>query len=997
MKKRMNKRQIFKLLAAWIVLLTISSCAEDIYGIGEAQGEKCVVSVNFNSVENKQVDVTRATDKENALNNLQVFVFDENGKLKGYKYIGDASQLKQDGSVGSVDIKTTTGNSYIYGVANVPTSIYKIGTNPDNKSIPTSVTDAESDEWDEDYVQDGKSSFKLSDLKSIPFIRESEQYNITDGKYMMSGVMNDGLPCNITQGNKVMPLNNDGSENTSAEPLIKLRRVVSKIKLTVKEGTGVSFTPTGYELRNIPRRGALVDNGDDVKVAPSDFETMSGVFDSQNTTNTTVDGDKVVTYMFEDISLPENRQNQNLKANTPTTWKEREADNGDHKADKVFSNAPENATYLVIKGEYDGPLSKTDQTSVAATVTYFIHLGDFSTGNYGDFNVDRNCTYTYAITISGVSDISVDVDKDQDGSGEGLVLNLKNGYVNYVDSHYAQADVTFNKSDVTTEYGEDGSEKQSFIYFIAKDIRGTTGVCRLVKTKAGAYSIERGSSSMWSTETLSQSYSTESWEPINADWVEFKEGSDQWYPGKGHSSLKRLVAVLKELIDNKDKTSFWTNGKKVYTCYINENYYEDRLWSDFVNTDSRYVYICRELKNSTDNRTINGAVIYGVSQNSIQTFYNLSEASLVNAYGCETDYDDNYACRSNNVGSKLSLSWGTKSTKSESDWNGQLNTLAETKNNEIRKNGYSDGDRLWSRFKDTDYTGTMKYQWAQYACMSRNRDNNGDGKIDDDEVRWYAPTIKQYTGLFIGKDAINAEARLFNGNTKDISEDKSYGGNSWLHRLSPSIHYWSSYNESAFMYWAEEGMATSNKAPGKNSEDFAPWGIRCVRNLPKDKGTGTGEGATPAVYYTYNNKKFLLENMNTNAVRKSVQDDELNPHEEAGTSSYNNMPALSFVVASNLSVATTMKNATTDAQTVCSQYTEDGFKWRAPNLAELALIFIATGAKAADSNSYLACRTKFSNPDFRYSWVIDDANQVSMRAKSSWAENAYIRCVRDVK
>lgn len=29
------------------------------------------------------------------------------------------------------------------------------------------------------------------------------------------------------------------------------------------------------------------------------------------------------------------------------------------------------------------------------------------------------------------------------------------------------------------------------------------------------------------------------------------------------------------------------------------------------------------------------------------------------------------------------------------------------------------------------------YRFLRYSCMTRNRDNNGNGVIDQDEVRWY--------------------------------------------------------------------------------------------------------------------------------------------------------------------------------------------------------------------------------------------------------------------
>lgn len=49
--------------------------------------------------------------------------------------------------------------------------------------------------------------------------------------------------------------------------------------------------------------------------------------------------------------------------------------------------------------------------------------------------------------------------------------------------------------------------------------------------------------------------------------------------------------------------------------------------------------------------------------------------------------------------------------------------------------------------------------------MQRNRDLNGNGKIDPDEVRWYMAAIDQLSDLWIGENSFDAEARLFKGST----------------------------------------------------------------------------------------------------------------------------------------------------------------------------------------------------------------------------------------
>lgn len=965
-------KHIYRLLTIAYAVCLLTSCAEETLGLAGSNGDKVTLSLQYSESTPRVVRVSRtaATTAENALNNLQVFVFDENGKLKGYKYIGDRSLLKQDGSKGTVDIKTTTGDAYIYAVANVPTSLYTISS---DNAIPTTVDDA----WNEDKAQAGDIDFTLNNLKKILFNRAVGDIDITEANFMMSGSVNNGALCTISRSGNITTLTNPTSGSDDA--VIKLHRIVSKVKFRVTAGSGVTFTPTKYDICNIPISGSLIEDG--TTSTESTFTTYTNTFSAQDT-----ETENNRTYNTFTVYLPENLQ-QKKNSETLSSWEDREADNGTEAADKVFTNAPDNGTYLVLYGNY----SNSGGTIIAET-KYFIHLGDFRSANYDDFNVERNCYYIYTVTITGVNSLTIDSEifKDEDGSGEGIVLNLKSGTVHNLDSHYGKVDITFNKSDISKiKVGETWYDG---IYFLTKDIRGTSGICA-VYIDGSTVKVDKGNTGVFSGD-----------EAFNADWLEFREGSDQDYPGKGSSKLKSLVAVLKELLENRNNTSFWGNSAKTYTCFVNENFYDDRHWNEFVNKDQRYMYIARELTPSTDGRTLNGNVIYGIRQRSIQTFYDLAEASTINAYGCETNYDDNYENHSSNTFTAQSLCWGDKGGNisqwaANEEWNGHNRMLGFL--GFATKTSSKGTTTTWSRLRNSDSKGYDQYRWARFACMSRNRDNNGDGVIDADEVRWYAPTIQQYIGMYIGKDALEPEARLFNGNTNNLNKDWY-----WLSRKSPALHYWSSTTNLAnFIYWAEEGLALGNRTVGLGSNsDAAPCAIRCVRNLPKDIGA-SGAGAEPDKYYTVSEREFNLTHMYKSALRTIPQETELIPHTEADPA---NKPAQKFVVAQNVSASTTSIHAAMDEVTVCSQYTEGGYKWRAPNLMELGLINVVLGDEAQHSNDHRACRTHFSNTNFRYSWIINDNNDdgtdkpgyIQMNGTSEAQKPdtpVVIRCVRDIE
>lgn len=109
---------------------------------------------------------------------------------------------------------------------------------------------------------------------------------------------------------------------------------------------------------------------------------------------------------------------------------------------------------------------------------------------------------------------------------------------------------------------------------------------------------------------------------------------------------------------------------------------------------------------------------------------------------------------------------------------------------------------------------------AMEACMSRNRDINGDGKIDASELRWYLPAMRMYLRIIIGSEAI--------GNPLwDFSQDEVRSG------ISNNVYWGNAHVVSSNyqMLWAEEGMSITTQGSKMFGSDGYPWQLRCVRNL----------------------------------------------------------------------------------------------------------------------------------------------------------------------
>lgn len=1018
----MNRILTYLLMAC----VCLSSCTDDTHELASAADNVPVtLTLSYKNMAPVEVE-SRATDaEENAIYDLEVFIFDKEGKLKGWKKVDQSNNAGWDQVNQTIQVKTRTGKSYIYAIANDGGDIYS------EESDKAGVT------FDEVDALRQNIEFTRNDFKALQFRRVSGEIDCQ--RFAMSGSVNGEDGCTIA-------LNGDGTgyvsePTTDDDRKIALRRIVAKVKFEIKAADGIKFVPTGYDICNIPTKVNVVKG----------LETVTGC-EYENVTGLTFGTQ--ATHTFE-VYLPENMQ---VAKKTVSELVKRETNNyGDNIDNKTFTNAPENGTYVVLYGDYEKAADNE-----YGNVEYTIHLGDFSK-NVNDYNNERNYKYTYTITVEGVNNIKKEAKKEQGAGGlqpgaEGYIVNYKSGKSYILDSHYEQVMMRFYYNEIYAM--KHNSEGTHGYVFGVKTPFGEITHMEVTDKENGSYPEVKVSHPGDGVNGNVEHYVRE--ETINGvdiDWIEFYLHSG-WYDEdhpkgvgviNGYSTTEgqkynivELLAYLYEHADYEDMQNNWSSSSDDrgpyidVACYISENYYEHKSWDTYVNQEPRSFYIASNVDISNDKASTYITANYHVSQYAIQTFYDRSQADKIVAYGCETINDeaeiDPNTGKPRGIGmmeaplnsiaqvqgkGRASVDVGDRSKQNALDWEG----VPQNRNggnvdgtNSLTFDGRylmkrdlggtaNGGDNQWN--DETIWNYELSKQYLYYACMARNRDLNKDGKIHDQEIRWYTPSLPQYMGLWIGEDAMATNARLYTGNTQNPRIMKepnvnyntgtgvinSIGGDGLDKDAQNFMHYFTSSNPLR-TFWAEEGL----------SYGYAPWDtgkddggerdelnyVRCIRNLksgtPDNPYNGvdqkTGEEIIKSnEYYTYDEENHTIDMtyVDRSALRTSVIMGELGKHHERDPQ---NKVRSRFQVAedraSNGYDKFTLKEVQTGigSDSPCYDYKEGNEAngtWRVPNQREFALGVILGEINTGESKKgqVEVCRTQYSGAH-RYGYYVLD-------------------------
>lgn len=523
--------------------------------------------------------------------------------------------------------------------------------------------------------------------------------------------------------------------------------------------------------------------------------------------------------------------------------------------------------------------------ALTSDTIYTVHLGDFSNEEklreyrFDDYNTYRSTCYTYEITIANAGTIYAEVKKDNERQPgqEGYLLLTDDEIVN-ADAHYEYHSITFYydpettpekfswyvKTPFTDKVGGGpikGTKRVGDVDYPVYDPHAADGTLldyRWVKFKINEVDVGTGK---YSTKRVA--YPGDDAYTDHKDWGVGEHGPWDNTPHPDLMDISQLIQYIfeetKKEEANPGSSDFIDDGdgQKVIraTIFIDEYYYtvdprdesehpqpDPNLWRQFVNAQPREMHILSRTVQSRDRKSDVIESSHSVIQQSIQTIYNIYEPSLRSIWGAEHLDEIKYT---------VTIKDGTLEENPAGNWlywpeglgderagafdaigkeNGRLNSayiwgLYSSQGN----GGTFDNSKVWTDYMHYEVDNRIpevnnEYRGMAWSCLTRNRDNDGSGTIDANEVRWYMAASQQLVGLWVGNESLSTTARLY----------------------QPMAGQWRSHVVSSTakkVAWAEEGAGATDLVHdwAGSASSYHTWNtpeqasvgesVRCIRNI----------------------------------------------------------------------------------------------------------------------------------------------------------------------
>lgn len=937
--------------AAWIAALaSVFACAKEV-GPGYEEGLPVTsIKMSISAPGQDKIAIsTKATEAvESAVEQIAIFFFKANDE-KAMPIVSEITPA----------FASNVGSNYQYNIV-----------------IPaTDLEEMRSGKWYMYAVANYGKGFFPVDINALKGLNRSEflDYCITKQNNALdiieTSVLMSGKYCSAgkTYDQCDGSLDIKPGEN-KLDGIIRLRRSVAKITFKFVNGSHthtvagttttahVTFKPESYGLYEYSRSCTLMERDWNDDIAYMGDLSVSEENRFHNGSDFPVTGSQFVFYM------PENVQTRNVKGTPDNGWtyfnrEERNSDGVENPTQEqynTFKYAPKHGTFVAVKGTISIP-----EENYSGDVTYYIHLGNF-TESADDFTVRRNYHYTYTIKVNGVDNIIAEA-KAEDSSeiqpgAEGNITHTTDAYLDVrLDSHY-----------------------ETVLLKVKADVDAGTYAVR-VNSPYSKNVMVKSTDSPANFEAKKKN--------LDYGWIRFgKPAANKGYRSyPGVSNTTDVFGLIADLQSANTTKTYWSkdtyNGEAYYytIAYVNEYYYEDNMnnaadktaeLKKFINADDRTMSVILgpnvfESKDGHSTYTDLTHGFFNISQRSIKTFYDLSVA---NPFGIEqieetaatSDYKIDYSYSNRNNYDK---------DKSDTD-NGYLNI----------PDRFTSGSSSWNSYVSNGFyqSVALSKNYAVYQCLSRNRDEDGDGIIDGEELKWYLPAVHQCTYYWFGMNSLPEDARI---------------------NMEPrkTNNYWSSTSGFA-TWWAAEGSAYGAKE-GKCH-------VRCVRSLKS-----YNDPASEVSKYDSNTRIVTMLGMDHRSVREAgTVTGEFDEHERGTV--YDVLPSSFQIAKNNLDKTFTndqmMKVVDANSAT-CSDYYEgtngsDKGQWRVPNEKELTLIlkWLRTDSNYGTTKNLkmLASRSYYqrhNSSDNMVYYIVGDSNDGMFITTSDQTKTGFkVRCVRDV-
>lgn len=1055
-----------------MLLLGGAGCVKDDYGLssGVKEGHPVTVRMTLGMGRTTDIVVTRADNSNSTLSTLTLFVYDASGTVCQQVLTLEGGSLVLLGAdvtgpngerLYQVSFGTTSGEKKLLGVAN-----YTAGEEGFWSGFTALRSAAEAGSLSFDELRSGVVSLRNALVGVDGLILPS----ITANTQMLISGWNEGAV--FSTDGTVTDFGTYGDAQRSV--LLKMDRAMARITFNIAAapaGAQGTFTPSTFRVYNIPKSTLLVKSttaGADPYtpdlLAEEDFLTSA-----MSNVGALSGGSYSFSFYMPENVQPTRTENAEGGAMTYADRDKWTGPAGSRPEAKTWSNAPQTGTFVVINGTYTA-----SNGQYTGNVNYTVHLGDFSatTGSQGNFSVERNCSYTYNMSVLGVDRIVVEAKKETgeeyQQAAEGEIYDAENCIYNYqLDAHYEQVYLQYDLTSLAQSLpagltGEDLNNAISSKLILVIQSEAMDHSSDGVSNKRGSlqpYKIYADAVRSGQDPAAAKSNILED-DPANANQLTPKKGFDyKWiefwpqtgttlasYPGTptwsqayiadkaptGDNATKAgyLMDVYDVIVamggavrkiylgERVSTTPYDENGITVvneggrylarFTAFVNEYYYYAHpltgapvtTWSVLVNKIPREMVIAMSTDVSADGNSSFSQIHSYISQLSMQTFYS-SRTEQINAFGLET-YNE----------TPLTMNF------SSSVGDGSLDDL-DGRQNQIRLiSGDGDATALPQNIEWQDYIDVSNNGWTQtiptdrtqrklydayaqsnaaYACLSRNRDLNGNGMIDDNELRWYLPSLNEYIRIGIGNNVLSNASRLYMGD-KMAMVGNLYPGS---YIQDGALYYTSSaYNKRVF--WAVEHGAYGNDGTYKRLP------IRCVRILP---AITESQDATIVAVNPVSTFEKLTDGTNivlkfkgrlVDELYRERTDDVLLEHSEDETpNSFSEGIIVAQAYMSNYFPLTQIVNEGGNQSNPCATYHETGdggATWRVPNLVELQALNAANMLYAKENvfnfNNYTVCCTQFSNPNVRYGFMYN--GQIACMQYNERTQRSKVRCVRDV-